>query len=73
MPAFAGMTSYGWMRVALVSRSTANSSIAIEGPLLPKARSGHAGAGANVGSAFGKGLKVNAIRKAPIPIAQEPM
>jgi hypothetical protein len=33
----------------------------------------HAAAGSNVGCAFGKGLKVEAIRKAPIPIAQEPM
>ena len=34
---------------------------------------GHACAGASVGCAFGKGLNVTAIRKAPIPIAQEPM
>ena len=32
----------------------------------------HASAGANAGSSLGKGLKVIAIRKAPIPIAQEP-
>ena len=32
----------------------------------------HAVAGASVGCAFGKGLNVVAIRKAPIPIAQEP-
>jgi hypothetical protein len=34
---------------------------------------GHAGAGVNAGSSFGNGLKVEAIRKAPIPIAQEPI
>ena len=43
--------------------STASSSVAIEG---------HAIAGANLGPSVGKGLKVIAIRKAPIPIAQEP-
>jgi hypothetical protein len=48
---------------AIAAGSTARSLAAIHG---------QAGAGANVGSCFGKGLKVKAIRKAPIPIAQEP-
>ena len=39
---------------------------------LPTSGRDQAGAGANAGSSFGKGLKVDAIRKAPIPIAQEP-
>jgi hypothetical protein len=47
----------------MAAGSIANSSVAIEG---------HAGAGANTGSSFCKGLNVIAIRKAPIPIAQEP-
>jgi hypothetical protein len=35
-------------------------------------RGGQAVACANAGSSFGNGLNVSAIRKAPIPIAQEP-
>jgi len=50
---------------AMAPASTARSSVALHGQA-------GAGAGASVDSCFGNGLKVEAIRKAPIPIAQEP-
>ena len=44
----------------------------IGGPALRAALQIYASAGAASGSSFGNGLNVMAIRKAPIPIAQEP-